>query len=463
MTIIYKKKQINGNKLEKNANHFIMIPIMNSAYLHYMNDSLSCLLIYDIDNSKEYCIIKQHCEYDSNIDNNDIKQFINQQIFADNNIIYTDNKKRLLNVLSLYNYNKQIIDINYLYFNNTGNTIYTHNYYTTAHTFYFRLYYSYKKVFQLIPIVKHFQYFKNLRKQFIKIIHQYKNNINEFLQYIILYNFAQIEKNGLYVNKELFYIQYSGIHKYHLNKNNNLLYTIYNFTTNTGRPSNRHGSINFAALNKNDNTRKIFVSRFGKKGKLMEVDYSAYHLALIGTLINYKFPINMSIHQYMAQQYFKSKNVNSEQIKIAKQLSFQLLYGNDKILDKYNEIEFLSKVKQFKTQLWNKYQKEHAIKLPLSNKVVKNVNNKGKLFNYYIQGLETEYNTMIINDINQLLINNNYKSKLILYTYDSFLFDLHLNDINNKLIDKLIKIISKNNQFYVHKKMGENYKELYEY
>jgi hypothetical protein len=61
--------------------------------------------------------------------------------------------------------------------------------------------------------------------------------------------------------------------------------------------------------------------------------------------------------------------------------------------------------------------------------------NPQKLFNYLLQNLETSMNVRILWDILKLL--RGKKTKLVLYTYDSFLFDFSeedssvLEDIHN--------------------------------
>ena len=49
-----------------------------------------------------------------------------------------------------------------------------------------------------------------------------------------------------------------------------------------------------------------------------------------------------------------------------------------------------------------------------------------KLFNYIIQASETEYNMEMLTNINVYC--NNKLIKPILYTYDSLLFDIHLDE-----------------------------------
>ena len=63
--------------------------------------------------------------------------------------------------------------------------------------------------------------------------------------------------------------------------------------------------------------------------------------------------------------------------------------------------------------------------------------NPQKVFNYYLQSLETETNAFLIKKINKLL---KYKeTKLVLYTYDSFLFDV--DDGETAILDEIKAIL----------------------
>ena len=63
----------------------------------------------------------------------------------------------------------------------------------------------------------------------------------------------------------LSYIEQNGIHS-----KEGEVHSEYNIYTSTGRPSNRFGGTNFAALNKKDGSRKQYISRF-KNGVLVEM------------------------------------------------------------------------------------------------------------------------------------------------------------------------------------------------
>ena len=76
--------------------------------------------------------------------------------------------------------------------------------------------------------------------------------------------------------------------------------------------------------------------------------------------------------------------------------------------------------------------------------------NPQKLFNYILQNMETSTNVLILWDIFNVL--KKYKTKLVLYTYDSFLLDYHEEDkdVLNKIreIFKKYKLNIKENEGY---------------
>ncbi len=79
--------------------------------------------------------------------------------------------------------------------------------------------------------------------------------------------------------------------------------------------------------------------------------------------------------------------------------------------------------------------------------------NKLKLFNYIVQNLETKENIDKILELNKLL--SKKKTKLILITYDSFLFDFCQQD-GKTLLKKIKEVLEKNDMLVKHK-YGTNY------
>ena len=84
--------------------------------------------------------------------------------------------------------------------------------------------------------------------------------------------------------------------------------------------------------------------------------------------------------------------------------------------------------------------------------------NPQKLFNYYIQSYETERNVTLLKKIHNYLLSKG--TDIVLYNYDSFLFDYSKKDGKELLKD--IKRILENDGFVVKTKIGKNYGEMSE-
>jgi len=237
-------------------------------------------------------------------------------------------------------------------------------------------------------------------------IHEYDRNIVQ--------TFSKIEQNGLYTEK-------------------GYEYTKYNVFTTTGRPANSNNGINYAALNKDDGTREKYISRF-ENGKLIEFDYDAYHLRLIANLIGTVQPEG-SFHRYLGKLYFDSDTLTKEQYSESKKISFQILYGG--IPKEFMRIDYFNKTSSYISKLWDIYNSKGYIETPILKRKLykKNLDNMNpqKLFNYMIQAYETEMNSQALKNILDLL--DNYSSKMILYVYDAFVFDI---DPDEKILIKKI-------------------------
>ena len=83
--------------------------------------------------------------------------------------------------------------------------------------------------------------------------------------------------------------------------------------------------------------------------------------------------------------------------------------------------------------------------------------NKNKVFNYLIQLMETECNMRMLTELLPEI--ESYKSKLVLYSYDSFLFDFHIKDGLDFI--KMVKgIIEQKGKYPVKVARGFNYHEM---
>jgi hypothetical protein len=166
---------------------------------------------------------------------------------------------------------------------------------------------------------------------------------------------------------------------------------------------------------------------------LFELDISAYHPTLLANLLGYNFG-GRDIHQAFAEMYQVDYNK-------AKELTFKQLYGG--VFEQYKELEFFKKVQVYTDDLWAQFQNNGYIECPISKYIYKRDEledmNPQKLLNYLLQNLETSMNIRILWEIFKLLKGKN--TKLILYTYDSFTFDLDKSE--KSTIKEIISVFDK--------------------
>ena len=135
------------------------------------------------------------------------------------------------------------------------------------------------------------------------------------------------------------------------------------------------------------------------------------------------------------------------------------LYGG--IGQEYLVIPFFNKVHEYTQLLWAQYREDGYIETPMfSRKLFKsffNEMNAAKLLNYLLQSFETERNMAVIHNI--LLRTKSFSSKLILYTYDSFLWDFDKRDGAN-LINVVKEELEQNGKFPVKIEVGPDYHNM---
>ncbi len=395
----------------------ILIPVLSDVNKHPLENSL-CLLYVKLLGGDEYILPFNHSE----AINLDISYL--DKLNSDNKK-YIYDKKQFNHIVKW----KNVIDINLVYYMNNNEPLDIDDITTNSHDYFNRKYYKMKDINTVIPILKHVEYCRILYKK----LEMWLDCGYEIYNDNIIDNLTYLESSGLRYNDEL-------------------VYSEYNLYTSTGRPSNRFGGINFAALNKTDGSRKPFKSRF-ENGMLVEFDYDAYHLRLIGEVVDYKFPEG-SVHKHMAKFY---GDVTYDE---SKNRSFQYLYGHIPI-EVVQINPFFGKVHDYINKIWSEYKQRDFITSNIYNKKIfrKNLSdmNRNKLFNYMIQLMETENNMKMLSNLIPFL--ESYKSKLILYSYDSFLFDFNLDD-GVDFLKKIKKIIESNGLFPTKTSKGTNYHEM---
>ena len=325
--------------------------------------------------------------------------------------IYVRNKKLSLQYLPL----KALFDIQP-----------THNTYIPEQPQTYKYFYQHHSnkadINRIIPVVKHYEYCEAIFSDLGVFNLDCKDDYCQWFNQRSSIVFSAIEANGLKVDKKLFEEQFHTIE-------DDYTYTQYNLKTLTTRPSNTFNGVNYAALNKENGSRKCFIPR---NDLLLELDISAYHPSLLANQIGYEFK-EEDIHQSFAEMY-------GVDYKKAKELTFKQLYGG--VFDKYKDLEFFKMVQAYTDDLWDTFQYQGWIKMPQSGYILRKEDTQDmkpqKLLNYVLQNLETSTNVCILWDILKLL--RGKKTKLVLYTYDAFLLDLSKEEKNIvKEINKIIK------------------------
>ena len=309
---------------------------------------------------------------------------------------------------------------------------------------------------QSIPIFKLGSKFKSKLSKFSKVKINSNDKSFQFINDIAIPRFAQLESIGLEVDEALFIDSFGPEHGQNIK--NGKVYSQYNLYTSTGRPSNRFGGINYAAINKSDGSRKPFISRFGTDGMLVMIDYSAFHPRLIANLSNYVLPMDVNPYEYLASFFFNKKQPSPDEISKTKVLCFQQFYGG--IRDEYNTIPFFKSAQTYINHRWNFFVQNEYIETPIYYRRIKPCHiedpSPNKLFNYILQAFETEISVMTLGRVLDFLADKH--TKPILYTYDSILYDVHKSD-GIQTIRKL-KDIMVGGKFPVKIYTGGNYDEM---
>lgn len=413
--LVESQEQFNGFKNIIGKEAFVEIIPYNS-FIHSAQNSICAIYIRPIKDHKGYILPIFHTEVQENLFEDQVYSLIKQL-----DKIYCRDKKEFLHYFPL----KQSIDITF------PNQVEVK--YTNAHEFIYEKYKNRIDVNILVPIVKHYEYCEAL---FEEIEHLIDKPVNPFYDVKASWVFCSIEKSGLHVDIDL-YNQF-------FNKTTEpYVFTKYNFKTLTTRPSNTFNGVNYAALNKENGCRKAFIPR---NSTYIEFDISAYHPTLLAHTIGYDFG-GEDIYSHLAQVYRCERQE-------AKILTLQQLYGG--ILPQYQNIEFFKKVTIYIDDLWDTFQYGGFIECPISGfkfyKDELDKMNPQKLLNYVIQNLETANNINLLWEIFKILKGKN--TKIVLYTYDSFLFDL---DVEEKEVLNEITNLFKNNKLTIKIKNGRDY------
>jgi len=377
---------ISGENLRtilSNDQQKIVLYVLTDHQHHSFKNSLSCVYIKTTDG-----------EFFSSFDHPDYPIQSTEGLVINN--AYTINIKDLLNVGIVV---KNSIDL--LYFNDTPETSHLSHFYNTKLS-------GVKNINRIIPVYSHLESMQEISRQ-LKPKTELTTRYRTMYHHLIPSVFSSIERLGVPVNDELF------LHHYGQDKKDlvweNRVYTSYNLYTKTGRPSNTHGGINYAALNKTDGSRLAFQS----DKLLVNIDFNSYHLHLICEKLGIEIPDDL--HSWLGKQYFGVENLTEEQYEESKKITFRNLYGYQ-LEERVKHIDLFRQVQRFQENLWAQYQQSGYVLTDYDNRITVENSSKNKVFNYYIQALETETN------VKQMYNLIDAGLTPILYTYDSMVFEI---------------------------------------
>ena len=390
--------------------------IPNNPYQHPTQNSICSFYVRPIQGHKGYILPISHTECGALFED-DVYLWLKSL-----DKIYVRDKKEFLH----YTIFKQLIDV----------TLHLPPYIlpkTTAHTILYSRFPDLLTINQIVPITKHYEVCEQV---YDDLEHRINTALNPFYNDRATLVFNAIERNGIKIDKNEF-------KKHFYEIEDEFIYTQYNFKTLTTRPSNKFNGVNYAALPKDNGCRASFIPR---NDCFFEFDISAYHPTLSARLVDYDFGKG-DIHENFAKMY----NVDYAK---AKELTFKQLYGG--VFDNYKDLPFFVATSEYIRTNWEKYQTEGKLICPISNYEFKSDElenmNPQKLFNYVLQNMETSVNIQILYRILKLLKGKN--TKLVLYTYDSFLFDVDNNEIE---ILEQIKGVFNKLKLQIKSKHGINY------
>ena len=390
--------------------------IPNNPYQHPIENSICSFYVRPIQGHKGYILPISHTECGTLFED-DVYLWLKGL-----ETIYVRDKKEFLH----YTIFKQLIDV----------TLHLPPYIlpqTTAHTILYNRFPDLLTINQIVPITKHYEVCEQV---YDDLEHRINTALNPFYNDRATLVFNAIERNGIKIDRNEF-------EKHFYEIEDEFIYTQYNFKTLTTRPSNKFNGVNYAALPKDNGCRASFIPR---NDCFFEFDISAYHPTLSARLVDYDFGKG-DIHENFAKMY----NVDYAK---AKELTFKQLYGG--VFDNYKDLPFFVATSEYIRTNWEKYQTEGKLICPISNYEFKSDElenmNPQKLFNYVLQNMETSVNIQILYRILKLLKGKN--TKLVLYTYDSFLFDVDNNEIE---ILEQIKGVFNKLKLQIKSKHGINY------
>jgi len=404
--IIEKQEQL--DKLGPFNDCFVQFIQQNDNY-HPKLSLLSLIYIRDITQHKGYILCLDHNESFSLPQQN-----VFEWLLGNTDRLFVLNKKE---AMYHFPHPNKLYDINFIEHPDLTGI------FTPCHTFYYRQHTANPITNKLIPISKHYEECELMFNVVLPIIQQYRsdNAVYAFNNGPLTRVFHDIESNGIKVDKQCFIDAYGKDLQYpQLNLSKGRIYSQYNLYTLTGRPSNTYNSINFAALDKNNGERSCYKPT---NDKFIEFDIQGYHPRILGDMIDFNFG-DKNTYETLSELL----GVTPQE---AKELTFKQLYGG--VWKEYRNQPFFRDIVTLTDGIWDEYQ--YGGTYPTRNRIfIRDADmTQSKLLNYIIQSHETSNNVIMLDNILNYL--RDKKTKLVLYTYDAFLFDYSKEDGTQLLTD----------------------------
>jgi len=394
-------------------NCFINIIPLNDNFHPKLSET--CLIYYKCPTSKGYLFTINHSEA-FKLPLQSVLDYLTKK----HERIYTLDKKA---TKYLIGDKLPIIDVNFM----LPEALKEEAFNSTLHDHFYNKFFHLKNVNSIIPISKHYEKQENI---FNNISWCLGLTPNEYLNNDYTDVFYNIEKQGIGFDEKLLKKHFEfGWADYSVSASR--IYGYFNLYNQTTRPTNAFNNINFSALNKDNGARETFTPI---NDYLVEFDYSAYHPRIIAKIIGYEWKTN-------------------PYDEIPKEVMFQNLYGG--IRKEHIHEPFFAKLDEYLNHKWNEFTSDGALDLVMTKLPASRIENptKNKLLSYIIQSYETYYNVKTLKAVFDYL--KDKQTKIVLYTYDSFLLDVSRKDGKKLLAD--IKNILENLGFPTKMKTGDNY------
>jgi hypothetical protein len=404
--------------------------IQHNDNFHPKLSPLSLIYIRDLSAHKGYILCIEHNESFS-LPKHDVFSWIEKNT---DKLFVLDKKEAMYH----YSNEQKLYDISFIEQPDLSEA-----YAIPAVTHYYKHYTNFISTNKIIPISKHYEEMEKVFDIILPIINKYRadNVVYAFNNGPLTRVFHAIESQGIKIDKQCFIDCYGGNLRYpEFNISKGKIYSQYNLYTTTGRPSNSYNSINFAALDKNNGERLCYRPA---NDKFVEVDIQGYHPRILGDMVDFNFG-DKNTYELLSELL----GVTTQE---AKELTFKQLYGG--VWAEYRDQPFFRDIVTLTDGIWDEYQysKQYVTRNRIFTYDAEMT--QSKLLNYIIQSHETSNNVAMLDNILNYL--KDKQTKLVLYTYDAFLFDYAKEDGKQLLTD-----IKNMIQYPVNIKQGITYHGL---